>query len=81
MKMNGLIIFILCNVAIICTAIIVGGLCGASLKSFMREDTLMYMQRYDPSCFVPYAIAVLIIYVVAAYYLWNSKLMLPGKGR
>jgi hypothetical protein len=79
MKMNGLIIFILCNIAIICAAIIVGGLCGASIRSFMKEETLMYMQQYDPSCFVPYVIAVLIIYVVAAYYLWQSKLVLPLK--
>jgi len=72
--MNGLIIYILCMIAIICAASIVGGLCGTSYKMFMSEETL---EKLDPPCLIPYAIVLLVIYVVAAYYLWQAKIMIP----
>lgn len=74
--MNGLIIFILCQIALVFVAVVTGASCGAGLKNFMSSETFKKLQ---PSCTWPYLILAWTVIIVAAYYLWNSKLMLHKK--
>lgn len=74
--MNGLIIFILCQIALVFVAVVTGASCGAGLKNFMSAETFKKLQ---PSCMWPYLILAWAVIIVAAYFLWNSKLVLPSK--
>lgn len=71
--MNGLVIFILCQIALLCAAMITGASCGAGLADFMDAKSF---EKLHPSCMMPYLIMAWIIIIVAAYYLWNSKLVI-----
>jgi len=74
--MNGLIIFILCQVALVFVAVVTGASCGAGLKNFASAETFKKLQ---PSCTWPYLILAWTVMIIAGYYLWNSKLMLNKK--